>query len=438
MLTRENNELICRVGADTQMGKALRRYWIPVLQSSDLPEPDCDPFPLEIMGDNFVAFRNSEGVVGILDERCCHRQASLVIGRCEGNGIRCLFHGWKFAVDGTVMDTPNVSDPAFKTRVRAKAYPVKEAGGLIWAYFGPKELQPPFPKYAWFDVPATNRINAYAVNSCNYVQVFEALVDSSHLNILHSDGLQASSNLENLNFAAAADMAFDATPRIEVDDTEFGFQYAAVRGGDSPGGEAHVRVTAVLAPFAVANPNEDLWMFVVPINDYRCIHFHVWWDREKHMNEEPLRSNMLKFTGLDDEALQKSGLTYDSLPAAEQPSRRNHFLQNRASLKQGKFSGFHSFTQEDAAVAMSAGAIKDRTKEMLAPADAAVMRYYRMLIQVAQTSASGGKPIGVDSDPSGISGRNASVSHGTDWRTLVPSHKVTSRWRGREPAAQSA
>ena len=435
MLTRENNELICRVGTETPMGKALRRYWIPVLQSSDLPEPDCDPFPLEIMGDRFVAFRNSEGAVGILDEGCCHRQASLVIGRCEGNGIRCLFHGWKFAVDGTVMETPNVPDPAFKTRFRAKAYPVKEAGGLIWAYFGPKDLQPAFPRYPWFDVPASNRINAYAVDGCNYVQVFEALVDSSHLNILHMDGLRASGKLEDLNFAAAAEMAFDAGPRIEVDDTEFGFQYAALRGGDDPGQETHVRVTAVLAPFAVANPNEDLWMCIVPINDYQCVHFHVWWHPERKMNEEPLRSNMLKHVGLDEEALRKFNMTYDSLADPDQPNRRNHFRQNRASLKHGKFSGFHSFTQEDAAVVMSAGAIKDRTKEMLAPADAAVMRYYRMLIQLAQTVSSGGRPIGVDSDPMAITGRNASVPYGQDWRTLVPGHKVTNRCRSTREAA---
>src|ERR1700678_4798133 len=103
MLTRENNELICRVGADTPIGKALRRYWIPVLQSSDLPEPDCDPFPLEIMGDRFVAFRNSEGVVGVLDEGCCHRQASLVIGRCGGKGTRSLFHGVEFACAGDLV-----------------------------------------------------------------------------------------------------------------------------------------------------------------------------------------------------------------------------------------------------------------------------------------------------------------------------------------------
>ena len=429
MLTREHNELICRVGAETPMGKALRRYWVPVLQSSDLPAPDGDPFPLEIFGDHFVAFRNSQGVVGILDEHCCHRQVSLVIGRCEGNGIRCLFHGWKFAVDGTVMETPNVPDPSFKARIRAKAYPVREAGGLIWAYFGPAELEPSFPHYPWFDVPQSNRINAYAVDNCNYVQVFEALVDSSHLNILHSDGLAASKKLENLNFAAAAEMAFDAGPRIEVDDTDFGFQYAALRGGERPGQDTHVRITAISAPFYVANPNEDLWMCVVPINDTQCIHFHVFFHPERRMNEEPLRANMLKHVGLDDDALRAFNMTYDTIGEPGAPSRRNHYHQNRASLKQGKFSGFHSFTQEDGAVVLSAGAIKDRTKETLAPADAAVMRYYRMLIQMAKSAAEGQAPVGVDADPRRIFGRNATLPHGVDWRTLVAQHRVTNRWR---------
>jgi phthalate 4,5-dioxygenase oxygenase subunit len=439
MLTRENNELICRVGAGTPMGQALRRYWLPVLQSSDLAEPDGDPFPLEMLGEKFVAFRNSEGVVGILDEHCCHRQVSLVIGRCEGNGIRCLFHGWKFAVDGTVMETPNVPDPTFKARIKAKAYPVREQGGLIWAYFGPSEQEPAFPHYPWFDVADSNRINAYAVDNCNYVQVFEALVDSSHLNILHSDGLQASKKLENLNFAAAAEMAFDAGPRIEVDDTDFGYHYAALRGGEQPGQDSHVRITAVTAPFYVANPNEDLWMCVVPINDTQCVHFHVFFHPERRMNEEPLRSNMLKHVGLDDEALRNFNMTYDTVGAPDAPNRRNHFQQNRASLKRGKFSGFHSFTQEDGAVVLSAGPIKDRTRETLAPADAAVMRYYRLLIGMAQSAAAGAKPIGVDADPMRIAGRNATLGHGVDWRTLVPQHAVTNRWRGaRETVAVPA
>jgi phthalate 4,5-dioxygenase len=155
------------------------------------------------------------------------------------------------------------------------------------------------------------------------------------------------------------------------------------------------------------------------------------------MNEEPLRSNMLKHVGLDDQALRNFNMTYDTVNAADVPNRRNHYRQNRAALKEGKFSGFHSFTQEDAAVILSAGSIKDRTKETLAPADAAVMRYYRMLIQLAQGVAAGGKPVGVDADPMRITGRNASVPHGADWRSLVPGHNVTNRWRGaREPAAQ--
>jgi len=429
VLSREANELMCRVGAGTPMGKALRRYWMPVLQSSDLPAPDCDPFPLEIMGDKFVAFRNSRGEVGILDELCCHRQASLVMGRCEGNGIRCLFHGWKFAVDGTVLETPNVNDPQFKTRVRAKAYPVREAGGLIWAFFGPAEVEPPFPHHPWFDVPASNRLNVYALNNANYVQVFEALVDSSHLNILHADGLGLSANLQNLNFAAAAEMSFDAAPLIEVDDTTFGFHYAALRGGSKPGEDLHVRITAVLAPFQVANPNEDLWMFVVPINDYQSIHFHVWAHPERQMGEEPLRSNMLKHVGLDEEALRNFNMTWDTLNAKDQPDRLNYFRQNRAAMKQGRFSGLHSFTQEDAAVTRSAGALKDRTKETLAPTDTAVARYYRMLINTAQGMDSGKEPIGVRADPMQIFGRNVTVPYGTDWRTLVPTHTVTSRHR---------
>jgi hypothetical protein len=131
-------------------------------------------------------------------------------------------------------------------------------------------------------------------------------------------------------------------------------------------------------------------------------------------------------------------MTYDTIGAPGAPSRHNHFHQNRASLKRGKFSGFHSFTQEDGAVVLSAGPIKDRTRETLAPADAAVMRYYRLLMAMAQSAAAGAKPIGVDADPRRIAGRNATLAHGVDWRTLVPGHEITNRWRGGREAASTA
>ena len=149
MLTRAESELICRIGPGSQMGAVMRRYWLPALSSSELPEPGGDPVHVELLGEHFVAFRDSEGRVGLLDEACCHRGASLLLGRVEGCGIRCIYHGWKYAVDGKVLETPNVPDGKFKDRIRARAYPVREAGSLIWTYLGPADLQPSFPEWPW-------------------------------------------------------------------------------------------------------------------------------------------------------------------------------------------------------------------------------------------------------------------------------------------------
>jgi phthalate 4,5-dioxygenase len=196
MLSDEDNERMCRVGAKTPMGEALRRYWVPILSSYQLPGPDCDPVRVEVFGESYVAFRNSDGVVGVLDEQCSHRSASLMLGRVEGSGIRCLFHGWKFAVDGVVMETPTVADPKFRERFKARARPVREAGGMIWAYFGPKELEPPFPHWPYFDCPQERRLSVTFVVPCNYVQVQEALLDSAHVTILHQDAFKRKSDID--------------------------------------------------------------------------------------------------------------------------------------------------------------------------------------------------------------------------------------------------
>jgi phthalate 4,5-dioxygenase oxygenase subunit len=124
MLTSEENETLCRVGPGTPMGKVLRRYWTPAFQVADLPEPDCPPIRVTVLGESFVAFRDSSGRLGFLDELCCHRGASLVLGRVEDGGIRCLYHGWKYAADGTILETPNLATPTFRERVRHGAYPV--------------------------------------------------------------------------------------------------------------------------------------------------------------------------------------------------------------------------------------------------------------------------------------------------------------------------
>jgi phthalate 4,5-dioxygenase oxygenase subunit len=256
MLSTAENELMCRVAADAPQGKALRRFWLPAVMSSELPTPDSDPVRVQVLGEELIAFRDTEGQVGVLDEFCRHRSASLSLGRVEECGIRCIYHGRKFDRRGNILDTPNVADPRFKDRVRAKAYPVFEGGGLVWVYVGPAELQPPVPAYPFMNLSGAHRLTAMAVVECNFTQVMEGLLDSSHLSILHTAGLE-SSNKSDLAFAAKSNhMQFDTAPRIESDETDFGFQYVAIRKVSEGGVERIVaRVSAFHAPCFVHNPN---------------------------------------------------------------------------------------------------------------------------------------------------------------------------------------
>src|SRR5436190_20150769 len=310
MLSRHDNETMCRVGPDTSMGKAMRSYWLPALLSEELPHPDCDPRRVQLLGESFVAFRDTDGRVGILDEFCCHRSASLTLGRVEDHGIRCLYHGWKYAVDGTVMETPNVADPRFKERFRARAFPVREAGGYVWVYLGTSKEPPPFPKWPFFDVPASNRLNVYAAVSCNFIQVIEGLVGSSHLSVLHPAPLKTTGSSE-LDFAnKVAHMQSQEPAVIEADENDFAFHYVAMRTVTSPEGKrVMARIASFIAPCFVCNPNGDLFFSVVPVDDERCLFHHVWWDKAKKFGEEPLRSQQTTFVGLDQTALEAYGLT---------------------------------------------------------------------------------------------------------------------------------
>src|SRR6476659_8446144 len=146
MLKQEENELITRVGPGTPMGNTLRRYWMPALLASELPEPDSDPVRLRLLGEDLIGFRDSNGVVGLIANNCPHRGASLFFGRNEEAGLRCVYHGWKFDVAGRCVDMPNEPPESnFKDKVRAVAYPTTERGGIIWAYMGTREVPPPLP-----------------------------------------------------------------------------------------------------------------------------------------------------------------------------------------------------------------------------------------------------------------------------------------------------
>jgi phthalate 4,5-dioxygenase len=433
MLTKQDNELMCRIGAGAAMGDAMRRFWLPVIQSSDMPQANGEPRTIELLGERFVVWRDQQGRPGLYAEGCLHRGVSMQLARSEGDGLRCIYHGWKFAVDGTVLETPNVEDPKFKARIKGRTYPVREAGGLLWAYLGPQGDAPPFPHWAFMDQPDAHRINACAVVNANFVQVMEGLVDSSHLTVLHSSAL-ARTRDSNLDYAKkTSHMQFDATPKIEADETDFGFHYVAIR---QTGGKRIARVTAFIAPCFIANANGDIWLAIVPVNDERCNLYHVWWDADKRVGEEPLRSEQLVFVGLDEPTLRKYGMTADTCDSSAAMSVANGFRQDRGQQRGGHFTGFDSITHEDAACSVSSGAIRDRSQELLCPADIAISRLHRSLLACARAMRDQRDIPALRAEVGRAIGISAEIGPDEDWRTLVPHHRIVSSHGPREEHSQ--
>lgn len=420
MLSREDNETMCRVSAGTPMGDALRRYWVPILSSHQLPSPGADPVKVEVFGERYVAFRDGNGQVGLLDEQCPHRSVSLALGRVEQDGLRCLFHGWKFSASGAVLETPTVSDPRFRERFKARAFPVREAGAIIWAYLGPAELEPEFPHWRYFDYPAERLLSVTFVVACNFVQVQEALLDSAHLTVLHQDAFKRKSDIDFANTVSTVTVAAD--PKIEVEDTSFGFHYVALRPAPGEDGARVARVTSYVAPFHVLNANGDFVGMIVPIDDHRTLHHFVWWSDTKDIAHEPHRGEQLRFVGLDEETQHVAGLHYDTWHLPGRPNRRNNFLQDREAMRNGAYSGLPIFFPEDSAMLVSSSEIRDRSKEMLSPGDVAIVRLYRTLLNVASQVQAGQAPVGLHIDPRGIRGTNGVIAADQPWQSLVPSH----------------
>lgn len=413
MLSREQNDRITRTGPDTALGKAARKYWVPAMLAADLPEAGGAPVRLTLFNEDFVVFRTKEGTLGILDEYCRHRGASLVLGRVEDCGIRCIYHGWNFAPDGTVLDTPNVNDPQFKTRFKALAYSIREAGGLAWVYLGPKDEEPELPHWPWFDLPASHYIPAIHYIPCNFVQVIEGLVDSAHLGILHGNALGASLDSDLTYAQKVSAMQFDKAPRIEVQPTDFGFRYAAIRNTD---GRDTARVTSFVAPFSVINPNGDVVTIVVPAKDDLAMFFHVFWDESRPLGEEPMRSEHLRFIGLDPASLENIGVARPN--DANAPSAANRYHQDRAAMASESFSGLPGLIAEDVIVSVASKPLRDRSRERLAVADGAVAQLYKTLLAVAAAGEAEGVPpgsrIGRPARGFGIDDLN-----GVDWREVA-------------------
>jgi phthalate 4,5-dioxygenase oxygenase subunit len=407
MLTREQNELLTKVGPGTPLGELMRRYWVPAVFSWEIAEPDSPPVSFRLLGEDLIAFRDTDGRVGVVDPRCAHRGANLWFGRNEECGIRCVYHGWKFDVDGKCVDMP--SEPAasnFKNKVRIKAYPTFEVAGLVFAYMGPEERRPEPPLFRWTQVPPERRAMSKVLEQCNWLQALEGGIDNVHSTFLHS-GRPPGQRYDESNPRNRA-RNFSQAPRLEVVPTAYGYCYGATLDmGDE--GTKHVRGYHWIMPFnqirATADNSGHIW---VPIDDENTMVYN-WQVQFDDRPREDRRPGALVEEGApdmrpwfrDSRRHIGSGNEFEVDVDVEHNfrsvrNRDNRYLIDRELQRTQTFTGITGLNTQDRAVQESMGPVFDRTIEHLGTTDMAIIQARRQLLEAIKTVQRGGDPPGLD------------------------------------------
>jgi phthalate 4,5-dioxygenase oxygenase subunit len=425
MLTRDQNELLCRVEGNAPMGGIMRRHWLPVCLSEEVAEKDGAPVKSRLVGEDLVVFRDSNGKLGVLDEHCPHRGASLVFGRNEECGLRCLYHGWKFDVDGNILEMSSEPDgSALKGSLKQRSFPAREAGGFVWAWLGPKEEMREFEPPAWAPQPGIKYAIVKMHVACNWAQVLEGSIDSAHSSSLHSTNMPAT---ENVYGSTATDEAWyrpsnDKAPKLQFEPTSYGFRYAALRKPiKNPETDQYVRTTLFIAPFTVLIPPNNqynLAQMLVPIDDVNTMFYWIAWhpDPKKGITQEAWRKFCAATVGVD--------LNADY---TKKRNLANMFLQDRAAMKRGDFTGIVGIPAQDMAMWESMGPIADRSRDHPGSSDVAVVQFRRMMVAAAKKFQEGGPAIGTGEHPPHVQLASVEriVPKSTDWKTLgVPAESA--------------
>lgn len=411
MITAEENELLTHVGPGTPMGGLFRRYWLPALLSEELPEPDCPPVRVRLLGEDLVAFRDSQGRVGLLGEYCSHRRASLFYGRTENDSLTCVYHGWRYDCDGNILETPAEPETSMlRHHVKHKSYPCQEVNGLILTYMGPREQAPLLPAFPWLTLPRDHVcVGSKFLLECNWLQALEGDNDSIHTPYLHRRAGRGSSleNVARRNPAAVdvdvhPDWGVRATTSYRVDDEQL-----------------FVRTNTFLMPCIGNTPrgrgevNEAVHtIYQVPADDYTNwrYDFESYWDR-------PVDSSYALAQR------REVGPGFQKLM-----NRANDYLIDRARQKSGEIycgvdAGNHT---QDAMVTESMGRITDRTEEHLGTSDMHVVAVREFLLKAVRDFQRGEDPPGVVQDPAKNDIGNlchmltAVIPAGADWKALLP------------------
>jgi len=405
MLSKEENELLTRVGPGTPMGNLWRRFWLPAILSNEIT-PDSPPVRLRILGEDLIAFRDTSGSVGITAAYCSHRRAPLYYGRNEECGIRCSYHGWKFDVKGHCIDMPNVNNTRnldnMKARCGIPAYPTKEAGGVVWIYMGPSDKQPTLPQLEWIGLPEEFRHVSRWIQRTSYLQGVEGEIDSSHISFLHRDFKPDADAKQH----RGKDLAVDGAPELTVHQTEYGFRYGSRR--DAPQGGSLWRLTQWMVPMYSLIPKAPSDTFThgagrawVPIDDNHTTTFSYNFRVDAPLEPEelelfnngsffPPRIEKGKFT------LQDGYVIDTYLPLA---NKENEYLIDRNLQRTHNFTGIWGANEQDRSLqenmqgsGLAGRGIVDRTQEHLVGADIAIVTARKILLKLIKDLEQGIEP----------------------------------------------
>jgi phenylpropionate dioxygenase-like ring-hydroxylating dioxygenase large terminal subunit len=370
------------------MGNLMRQYWVPAVRSDELPGADCPPLRVRLLCEDLIAFRSTSGAVGLVRNACPHRGASLFFGRNEEEGLRCVYHGWKFDVTGACVDMP--SEPAesnFKNKVRARASPCFERAGVVWTYMGPRETPPPLPDLEPNMLPDGEFAVGNLMRDCNWMQALEGDIDTVHVAFLHG-GHRTMDRAEPKTTAWYT--ARQQAARYKVTDTEYGVSYGAYR--DAEEDTYYWRIAHFLFPFYTMTPTGVLgarkqvraW---VPMDDEHVLYFS--------MTEPASRSDLAG--GPATAELPRSTDWYGRFKARARVEN-DYELDREVQRTMQTYSGLPTVTIQDQAVTESMGTIYDRSHEHLGSSDSMIIRTRRRLIEAARDLQMNGiLPPGVDS-----------------------------------------
>jgi phthalate 4,5-dioxygenase oxygenase subunit len=411
-MAHEMTETLVRVGPGTPMGNLLRRYWVPVMLQSEVAEPDCAPVRVKILGERLLAFRDTDGNLGLIDELCAHRGVSLFLGRNEEHGIRCSYHGWKYDIKGQCVELP--SAPQLAERMSITSYPCIERGGIVWAYMGPADKRPQEPGLEWISLPESQRFVSKRYQETGYLQAMEGGIDTTHASWVHR--FELTSDPMHKHSEANKYIAGDRNAVFDIENAEHGLTIFGRRNAEA---DTHYwRITqwifpwyTLIPPFGPHALGGHIW---VPIDDESCWAWSI-----NFLPDRPLPADEL-------EAMQAGqGIHVKYIPGTFRPvaNPSNDWLIDRESQKSNRsFSGVEGFSLQDASLQESMGPLQDYSREHLVATDKPIVMTRRALYKAAVDLQSGVEPPALDAASQNVRAAGVLLDRSVDAQDWAKDH----------------